>query len=84
MSDIFIDALFCFTILMCFIVSLWIVDISLAGIICNRSLVSILGVDVDPNFSYHAGLMLATICFFLILSYLFYVKLQILLHNKQC
>ena len=69
-----LDVLFVFILLMTtiFLVSLWVVDISLAGLMTNRPLVSIINIDTDPNFSYHAGLMVATIDFLVIVSVLFF------------
>jgi len=76
MKDIFIDYLFTITILTFFIISLWMIDISVSALIVNRPLIGILNIDVDPNVSYHAGLLVATICFLLVVTFLFYIKLS--------
>jgi hypothetical protein len=73
-KDLMLDFLFVFFLTIVFMVSMWMVDISLAGLLTNRPLVSILNIDVDPNFTYHAGIMLGSLCFFVVVSLLFYFK----------
>ena len=82
-TDLFTDFLFVILLTVVFIVSLWVIDISLAGLIVNRPLVSILGIDVDPNFSYHTGLLVATICFLLMVTLFFFFKFKIFIEEIE-
>ena len=74
--DLMTDFVFLLALSFAFTVSLWMIDISHAGMVCNRPLVGILGIDIDPNFAYHLGLLIATLCFFLAITFLFYLKFK--------
>lgn len=67
--------LFVLVLIFVFMVSLWLIDISVCGILNNVMLKGMF-FEANPYFTYHVGLALATISFILLLIYLFYVKFE--------
>jgi hypothetical protein len=81
--DLMIDFMFCILSTIGFVVGLWMIDISNSGLLLYRNVVNIWGVDVDPNISYHAGFIVSTSCFIMIIGYLFLTRIQTFMHKKN-
>lgn len=70
-KDLMVDFMFLTVLIIIFEVSLWMIDISHAGIIAKMPLINLIGLT-DPHITYHLGFMLVTISFYFIICLLFY------------
>jgi len=50
------------------------IDISHIGTIAKMNVIGILGIQFNPNLTYHAGFIIVTICFYFIICLLFYER----------